>query len=217
MRCSPTEYTVWSGNDTATCVPCPVGGDCSGATVYNAIAAATAHASDDGSGTNSTGNATTSSVTDSAASAQSNSTVLVVTKVDFEASVVVTQDDIVAQPGFWASSQSTGLTYYPCPIAAACLQPQLPASRHVDVAPVPYRAQCATGYYGIACSVCADGYYEQFGKCVACPPSSGASVAALAGISMVLVTLSLVVFVIRHILPVDIIKLGVSMLQVLLP
>ena len=54
----------------------------------------------------------------------------------------------------------------------------------------------------------------QFGKCVACPPSAGASAGALAGISLLLIVLCLGVYRIRHLLPVDVFKLGLSMVQV---
>ena len=62
--------------------------------------------------------------------------------------------------------------------------------------------------------MCAVGYFEQFGRCVACPPSSGASVGALLGIAVVLAVVCGVVYVIRALLPVDVLKLGLSMLQV---
>ena len=35
---------------------------------------------------------------------------------------VVTLQNVVAQPGYWASATSSGLTYYQCPIPAACTQ-----------------------------------------------------------------------------------------------
>ena len=63
-------------------------------------------------------------------------------------------------------------------------------------------------------SICDVGYFEQFGKCVSCPPSSGASVGALLGISMLLIVLCIGIFLIRTLLPVDVLKLGLSMLQV---
>ena len=116
---------------------------------------------------------------------------------------VVTLANVVVQPGYWASPISDGLTYYACPIAAACLHGTNES-----------RSECAVGYTGIACSVCAPQYFEQFGKCVACPPSSGASAGALVGIATLLLVLCYAVFRVRSILPVDVLKLGVSMLQV---
>ena len=73
---------------------------------------------------------------------------------------------------------------------------------------------CSVGYVGIACSVCDTGYYEQFGKCVACPPSGGASIGALLGLAILLIVLCVALFIIRALLPVDLLKLGLSMLQV---
>ena len=62
--------------------------------------------------------------------------------------------------------------------------------------------------------MCAAGYYEQFGKCVSCPPSSGESVGALLGIGSLLLVLCGLLYTVREVLPVDQIKLGLSMLQV---
>ena len=62
--------------------------------------------------------------------------------------------------------------------------------------------------------MCDVGYFEQFGKCVACPPSSRESVGALLGIATLLLLLCGLLYAIRTVLPVDQIKLGLSMLQV---
>ena len=115
----------------------------------------------------------------------------------------VTQASIVAQRGWWAPEDSDGLQFYPCPMIGSCLSGGNGS-----------RAQCATGYSGIACSVCADGYFEQFGRCALCPQSHGASLGALLGIGLMLVAFAGFVFVIRKVLPVDVLKLGLSMLQV---
>ena len=63
-------------------------------------------------------------------------------------------------------------------------------------------------------SVCADGYFEQFGKCVACPAASSASAGQLVGILVLLIAVCVGLFTIRTLLPVDVMKLGLSMLQV---
>ena len=47
---------------------------------------------------------------------------------------------ITAQPGYWASETSDGLTFYKCPLVGACL----PGSNGT-------RASCAVGYGYIAC------------------------------------------------------------------
>jgi hypothetical protein len=67
----------------------------------------------------------------------------------------------------------------------------------------------------VACSLCADGYFEQFGLCVACPKSSGTSIGALFGLSLLLVAICGVLYVVRELLPIDVIKLGVSMVQII--
>ena len=64
------------------------------------------------------------------------------------------------------------------------------------------------------CSVCAENYFQQFGKCAPCPATYSASVGELVGIAVVLAVLAGTVFFIRKILPVDVLKLGLSMLQV---
>ena len=76
------------------------------------------------------------------------------------------------------------------------------------------RAVCAPGYTGIMCSVCADNYFQQFGKCAQCPATETASVGELVGISFIIVLLFSALFYIRKIVPVDVLKLGLSMLQV---
>ncbi len=117
---------------------------------------------------------------------------------------VVTQGNIAAREGYWASSSSDGSRFYRCPIIGACVGGGNGS-----------RAVCATGYAHVACSLCADGYFEQFGLCVACPKSSGASVGALFGLAMLLVAICGGLYVVRDLLPIDVIKLGVSMVQII--
>jgi hypothetical protein len=62
---------------------------------------------------------------------------------------LTTQREIVSLPGYWASSAG-GLTFYVCPIPAACL----PGENGT-------RTTCAPGYGSIACSVCLEGYFQQ--------------------------------------------------------
>jgi hypothetical protein len=118
---------------------------------------------------------------------------------------VVTQADIVARAGYWASPSSDGSRFYRCPVADACLQGGVNGSRAV----------CATGYDHVACSLCADGYFEQFGKCAACPSSSGTSAAAVVGIALALAACGAGIYAVRDLMPVNVIKLGVSMLQII--
>ena len=49
---------------------------------------------------------------------------------------------------------------------------------------------------------------------MACPSSGGASVAEMLGLLTLLIVACFVFFRIRHLLPVDVLKLGLSMLQV---
>ena len=70
---------------------------------------------------------------------------------------VVVQQSITAQPGYWASSDSDGLTFYACPNPNACL-PGVNGTR----------SQCATGYTGVLCTVCSPGYFNQYGLCAQC-------------------------------------------------
>jgi hypothetical protein len=117
---------------------------------------------------------------------------------------VVTQADIVARAGYWASPSSDGSRFYRCPILGSCVG-------GVNGS----RAVCARGYGHVACSLCADGYFEQFGLCVACPKSSGTSIGALLGLSMLLLAICAVLYMVRSLLPIDVIKLGVSMVQII--
>jgi hypothetical protein len=117
---------------------------------------------------------------------------------------VVTQADIVAQAGYWASPSSDGSRFYRCPLPDAC-------QRGVNGS----RAVCAKGYAHVACSLCASNYFEQFGKCVLCPSSKGRSVGALVGISLLVIAMLAVLYLVRDVLPVNVLKLGVSMVQII--
>jgi hypothetical protein len=64
---------------------------------------------------------------------------------------VVERADIVSERGFWAPPGAT--TFYACNNVAACL-PGVNGSR----------SSCAVGYAGVVCSVCAYGFFEQFGR-----------------------------------------------------
>jgi hypothetical protein len=66
---------------------------------------------------------------------------------------VVELAGVVARLGFWASNSSGGGVFHECLIPEACL-PGVNGSR----------SMCAEGYSGVLCAVCADGYFEQFGK-----------------------------------------------------
>ena len=117
----------------------------------------------------------------------------------------VQQSHITSQPGFWASSNSSGTTFYPCPIVSACL-PGVNGSR----------SSCATGYTGVLCSVCDAGYYDQYGLCQPCPTAAkGSSVVASFAVPLFLLALFGMLFAIRNIAPRGLMKVGISMLQII--
>ena len=74
-----------------------------------------------------------------------------------DASLVVQQRHIAAQPGYWAPVDSNGLLFYKCPRPASCL-----AGSNGS------RSQCAEGYEGVLCTVCSPGYFNQYGVCQLC-------------------------------------------------
>ena len=117
---------------------------------------------------------------------------------------VVVQQHIAAQSGFWASDASDGLTFYKCPLPEACL-PGVNGTK----------AQCATGYAGVLCSVCDIGYFDQYGHCVLCPTSSsGGSIVATIALPIFLFCIFLVLFAVRNLAPRGMMKVGISMLQI---
>lgn len=62
----------------------------------------------------------------------------------------------------------------------------------------------------IACSVCEEGYFEQFGLCKQCPSSKSLSALAMLAMACIVAVLGALAFKARHGLPVDVIKLGIS-------
>jgi hypothetical protein len=117
---------------------------------------------------------------------------------------IVTQADIVAREGYWASPSSDGSRFYSCPTLGACVGGGNGS-----------RAVCATGYASVACSLCADGYFEQFGLCVACPKTSANSIGALIGLALLIIAAICALYALRELVPIDVIKLGVSMMQII--
>jgi hypothetical protein len=121
-------------------------------------------------------------------------------------SEVVEQKDIIAQAGWWASDSSSGKQFYKCPIPESCL----PGDRGNGT-----RAQCQQGYGHVACSVCVDGYFEQFGKCAACPATATTSYLTVFGVVVIIFVFAGILFKIRELLPLDVLKIGVSMAQII--
>ena len=70
--------------------------------------------------------------------------------------IVVEQAAIVAQRGWWARNSASTTVFYKCMSADACL----PGGNGT-------KSVCRAGYSGTLCAVCSDGYFEQFGRCVA--------------------------------------------------
>ena len=68
--------------------------------------------------------------------------------------------------------------------------------------------------HACVCASCGFLGAASLGRCVACPADRGAAVGALLGIALALAVSAFFVFKIRHVLPVGVIKLGVSMFQV---
>ncbi len=156
--CAVDEFSVLTGNDTITCRPCPLGGDCSGATLPSLL---------------------------SALAGPSNG--------------VVQQSHIVAMEGWWASPASDGLTFYPCGIAGACLQGYNGT-----------RSRCSTGYAGLLCNACAQGYFEQYGLCAACPTKSSlGSVFASVGFPLLLAFVFGALFMLKSLMAKGMMKVGV--------
>ena len=121
------------------------------------------------------------------------------------ATAAVQQGYITAQRGYWASAHSTGDTFYECPVPSACL-PGVNGSR----------SSCATGYTGVLCSVCDLGYYDQYGLCQRCPTAAkGSSVVASFAVPLFLCALFGVLFAIRNVAPRGLMKVGISMLQII--
>ncbi len=163
---------------------------------------------------------------------------------DCSVAELTTQTDIVARQGYWAAPSSDGTLFYKCPIPEACLpgvngSRSTCAPGYGSLA----CSLCVEGYFEQVCSCCRCRcrwqtlvrsrvfvihvsvpstttvcflvrLSLQFGLCVQCPDSSGASAGAVVGIITLLVVVCGVLFALRAFLPVDVLKLGLSMLQV---
>jgi hypothetical protein len=120
---------------------------------------------------------------------------------------VVQQRHVVARAGYWASASSDGSRFYACPIPSACLGRGNGTST---------RARCASGFDGVLCSSCAAGYFPQYGTCSRCPAeesSLGVFVSVL--LPLFTVTVLVALYVLRGMMPRGMMKVGVSMLQII--
>ncbi|MGB1141864.1 MAG: hypothetical protein ACPG1A_13260, partial [Halioglobus sp.] len=122
------------------------------------------------------------------------------------------QSDLVAQPGFWAPEGANGLRFYECPIEEACMAG---GSVMVGNTTIQVLAQCANGYTGTLCGVCADGFFEQFGRCAKCDTSAGLAWLVTFGVLIAVVALGVLFFKFRDLLPVDHLKVTLSMAQII--
>ncbi len=73
----------------------------------------------------------------------------------------------------------------------------------------------ATDAAVVGFSCCVDCDARTSGRCVACPKDKGASVVTLLGIAVALLAAAVIMFRIRNVLPVGLIKLGVSLFQII--
>ena len=123
------------------------------------------------------------------------------------------EEDIVAEDGWWTpvnavdDSSGSELKFYECPLEGACLHPGL--SGNVS------RALCGVGYEGTLCGMCSDDYYVQFKRCVKCETDSGVSVLAVIAILLALLVCGGLLFKFREVLPVDELKVALSLCQVI--
>ena len=111
---------------------------------------------------------------------------------------------VLQRQGYWGAEASTSNVFYKCPIPDSCV----PGSNHTPTT-------CAPGYYGTLCSVCLPGYYEQFGKCVICSSDTTASAFVIIGIVAAIAVVAFFVLKIKHLLPIETVKIGVSMVQII--
>jgi hypothetical protein len=144
---------VLSAGDAVTCLPCPVGGNCTAAVP----------------------------------------------------GAVVTLDDIVSVPGWWASPSSDGSAFYLCRVHAACL----PGSRANGT-----RSRCSDGYTGALCDTCVRGFYTRLGECEPCPASRGGAAGVTTSVLIALAALAAAVCIAHTWLRGDVVMVGVSVMQI---
>ena len=78
------------------------------------------------------------------------------------------------------------------------------------------RSQCAPGYMGVLCTVCAPGYFADYGECFQCPTTAtSANTAASVALPLAMLLAFAILFVVRSMAPRGMMKVGISMFQVL--
>jgi hypothetical protein len=114
--------------------------------------------------------------------------------------MIVTQSDIVARAGWWASASSDGRRFYECASKSACLSPRAAVSDNATANVT--RAMCAPGYAGVLCSSCARGYFPKYKLCTPCPAKqSSAGVAVSVLLPLLLVVCFAGLFIARGMMP----------------
>jgi hypothetical protein len=127
---------------------------------------------------------------------------------------VVELRHVVSQRGWWAADSSDGRKFYRCPVAGSCV----PGNRTAHG--TGSRSECAKGYRGILCDVCADGYTRQLDECRACSASGATSIAVTAAIAVACLAAAWLCYrvygKVARFLPDDVssLMIGVSALQI---
>jgi hypothetical protein len=125
---------------------------------------------------------------------------------------IVQLKDVVSQAEWWASTESDGKLFYRCPIPLACLPGAKSATGSSNAT---RRTECAEGYAGVLCSTCAADFFPQYGTCSKCPAkASPASMLASVTLPMCIVVLFGIMFFVRSLAPRGMMKVGVSMVQI---
>ncbi len=118
---------------------------------------------------------------------------------------VTEERHVVAKRGYWAPPNMARARFYPCPRAEAC-------AGGVNGS----RTLCGSGYDGVLCGVCSRGYFEQYGRCALCPGNdSPRSMAAAVFLPIVLVVCFGILFKLRGMMARGMMKVGVSMVQII--
>ena len=93
---------------------------------------------------------------------------------------------------------------YLCPVEAACLG-------GVNGS----RSTCAPGYSGPLCGVCVTGYYQKYNSCQKCPTkASPETIVASFAMPLLLCTVFATMFVLRSMASRGMMKIGISMMQI---
>lgn len=118
-----------------------------------------------------------------------------------------TISNVVAEASYWAPSGATdsdGLTFYRCPLPDACVGGNNNGSR----------SMCGTGYEGVLCGVCSEGYYLQFRRCERCPESGADAALFVTMFAVIALAVLAVLFHFRNVLPRAPVKVFMAFAQI---